>query len=323
MRRSRIVSRGIATAVLGIIAAVALSACSAGGGAQQRQQYVIASGVTGGIYAGYGSELAKVLSRELGAHIEAVSTEGSLENLRLVGSGEALFGFAQSDTAADAVAGTGPFAEPLPIVAAARLYEEYVHVVVRADSDVAELGDLAGHNISLGAPNSGVAAASARILDEADVDVATITNPKLGLDDSLAALRDGTIEGFFWVGGLPTPGLQAFSQEVPIRLVSIEHQFVDQLNDRYGGVYRVAEFPAGLYGRDEVSVTMTVPNYLIVSADAPDDVVADALAAVFRTRAEIAASVPTAALLDRRLAIFTAPLELHPGAAAYYRNTKR
>lgn len=322
MNRIRNLTRAVASAALVTLLAGALAACSATAGAERPQQYVIASGVTGGIYAGYGSELATVLSRELGADFEAVSTEGSLENLRLVGSGEAVIGFAQSDTAADAIAGTGPFTEPLPIVAAARLYEEYVHVVVRADSDVAELGDLTGHTISLGAPNSGVAAASARILAEAEVDAATIDNPKLGLDDSLAALKSGEIEGFFWVGGLPTPGLQEFSQEVPIRLVSIDHKLVDRLNERYGGVYRVAEFPAGLYGRDELSVTMTVPNYLIVSSEAPDGLVYDALAAVFRTRAEIAAQVPTAALLDRRLAIFTAPLELHPGAASFYRDVK-
>ncbi|MBL3698927.1 TAXI family TRAP transporter solute-binding subunit [Leucobacter luti] len=322
MSAHRTLSRTVATAALALVAALGLSGCAAQGQDLPRQEIVIAGGVSGGIYAGYGAALAEVLGRELRVDATALSTAGSLENLRLVGSGEALLGFAQSDTAADAIAGTGPFSEPLPIAGVARLYEEYVHVVVRADSDVDQLSDLAGRAISLGAPNSGVAAAAARILAEAEVDPEQIDNPRLGLDDSLAALRAGEIEGFFWVGGLPTPGLQEFSQEVPIRLVSIEHRLVDRLNERHGGVYRTAEFPAGLYGRDEVSVTMTVPNYLIVNEAVPDDVVRDALAAVFRTRAEVATRVPTAALLDRRLAIFTAPLELHPGAAAYYRETK-
>lgn len=317
----RIWTRWLAVALLGIAGAGSLLGCAPDDSAPAYRNQ-LASGVTGGIYAEYGTALATVLSHELGTEILPVSTDGSLENLRLVGAGEAVMGFAQSDTAADAIAGTGPFDEPLPIQAMARLYEEYVHVVVRADSDVSELANLPGHTISLGAPNSGVAAASARILHAAAVDPTSITNPELGLDDSLAALRSGKIEGFFWVGGLPTPGLQALSRDVPIRLVSIDQKLVERLNAEFGGVYRIAEFPAGLYGRDEVTVTMTVPNYLIVAAHAPDSLVHDALAAVFRMRAEVAAEAPTAALLDRRLAIFTAPLELHPGAAAYYRDTK-
>lgn len=307
--------------VLGLLSALALLGCAAPGD-ERPPRVELAAGVAGGIYAEYGVGLAEVLTRELDTEVRAVSTDGSLDNLRRVGSGSALIGFAQSDTAADAIAGTGAFSEPLPIVAMARLYEEYVHVVVRADSEIAELGDLAGHTVSLGAPNSGVAAASARVLEAAGVAPERIDNPKLGLDESLAALRAGTVEGFFWVGGLPTPGLHELSRDVPIRLVSVDQALVERLNADYGGVYRIAEFPAGLYGRDEVTVTMTVPNYLIVSEDAPDTLVRDALAAVFRTRAELATRVPTAALLDRRLAIFTAPLDLHPGAAAFYRDTK-
>ncbi len=314
--------RVIGVRLLAALAAVALAGCASAPPAPQVTQFELAGGVRGGIYAGYGTQLAGMLSRELGVQVSAVTTDGSLDNLARVGSGEALIGFAQSDTAADAIAGTGPFSEPLPIAALARLYEEYVHVVVRADSTLTRLSELPGHRISLGAPNSGVAAATARVLHAAGVDGATIDNPGLGLDDSLAALRAGEIEGFFWVGGLPTPGLHEISQDIPIRLLSVDQKLVERLNAQYGGVYRTAEFPAGLYGRDEVTVTMTVPNYLIVAQDAPDQLVTDVLEAVFRTRAELARDTPTAALLDRRLAIFTAPLELHPGAVAYYRDTK-
>ena len=45
-------------------------------------------------------------------------------------------------------------------------------------------------------------------------------------------------------------------------------------------------------------------------------------AGLFDARLRIAGEVPTAALLDRRSAIFTGPVPLHPGAVDYYRDLR-
>ncbi len=66
---------------------------------------------------------------------------------------------------------------------------------------------------------------------------------------------------------------------------------------------------------------MTVPNYLVSRADAPEGLIHDVARVLFDARASIAQHVPAAALLDRRQAIFTDPIALHPGAIRYYRET--
>ncbi len=313
-------TRVLAAVMVGVAASAALAGCSS---PPVREDFAIGGGGVTGVYYGFGEQLAEVLSTSLDSTVTVVETAGSVDNLLRVHDGRALLGFAQSDAAADAVTGTGSFTEPLDIQALARLYDEYVHVIVRSDSNIVELDDLADHAVSLGAPNSGVNIVATRLLDAAGVDSSTVDDRELGLSDSIDALSDGEIECFFWVGGLPTPGLAELFVETPTRLLSIEAGTVDRVNAIYGGVYRLAEFPIGAYGRPEATVTMTVPNYLIVAERAPDALVREILEVLFESRSMIAAEVPAAALLDRRQAIFTDPVSLHPGAVAYYSETRR
>ena len=314
--------RRIAAAVAVLVIAGASSACSTRSDEWGDSQYAIAGGGSNGVYYAYGAEVARALSGSLGVRVEVAETAGSVDNLLRVSSGEALLGFAQGDAAADAVAGAGAFDEALPVRAVARLYDEYLHVVVRADSDIVDLGDLAGKTVSLGAENSGVNVIAARALDAAEVDIASIADPQLDLSASISALEGSGIDGFFWVGGIPTPGIAELAKTTPVRLVPVEQTWVTAINTRYSDAYRPSDFPVGLYGLDESVPTMAVPNYLVTSSDTPDGIVRDVLTSLFDGRTDIAQRVPVASLLDRRQAIFTGPVDLHPGAIEYYRDQR-
>ena len=107
-----------------------------------------------------------------------------------------------------------------------------------------------------------------------------------------------------------------------MRLVPIEQSWVNTVNARYSDAYRPSDFPIGLYGLDAPQPTMAVPNYLMTSSDTPDGMVEDILGGLFDARIRIAQNVPAAALLDLRQAIFSGPVDLHPGAIAYYRGQR-
>ncbi|MFK3678663.1 TAXI family TRAP transporter solute-binding subunit [Microbacterium sp. NPDC090218] len=314
--------RRLAAGVLAFLLLGALAACSPRASEWTDTEYVIAAGGSTGVYYDYGSHLADELSASLGIRMAAQETAGSVDNLLRVGSGEALIGFAQGDAAADAVAGTGAFDEPLPVKAMARLYDEYVQVVVRGDSAIDDIGDLAGRTISLGAENSGVNVIAGRVLDAAGVEIGTVRNPQLDLSESIDAMERGEIDGFFWVGGLPTPGVAELAETSSVRLLPIEQDWVNEVNDRYSHAYRPADVPAGTYGLAASAPTMAVPNYLVTASATPDGVARDILAGLFDARLRLAGEVPTAALLDRRSAIFTGPVPLHPGAIDYYRDLR-
>lgn len=320
----RISRRARTFAVLALAGALAMVGCSSGWEHEEdARPYVIAGGSETGVYYGYGEQLAAVLTRDLDVPVTIAETNGSVDNLLRIGSGEAVVGFAQSDATSDAVRGVGAFSEPLPIQAVARLYDEYVHVVVRVDSDIEHIADVESRVVSLGSRNSGVNVVATRILDAAGVDAGAIENRELGLEESIQALERAEIDAFFWVGGVPTPGLRDLADRLPVRLLSIDTETVDEINARFAGVYRFAEFPTGAYGGEEPTVTLAVPNYLVASEAASDEFIHAVLASLFDARVQLAQHVPAAALLDRRSAIFTDSIALHPGAISYYQQAKR
>ncbi|WP_144876561.1 TAXI family TRAP transporter solute-binding subunit [Microbacterium sp. 1.5R] len=320
MRRGA--ARRIVAGVLAVLMAGSVSACSSHSAEWGDVEYEIAGGGANGVYFAYGQGLADELAATLDVQMTAAQTAGSVDNLLRVSSGDALLGFAQGDAAADAVEGEGAFPEPLPVQAVARLYDEYLHVVVRADSDIDGLDDLAGRVVSLGAQNSGVNVIASRVLHAADVDPASVSDPRMGLAASIQALEDSEIDGFFWVGGIPTPGIAELAEQTPVRLLPIEQSWVNEVNERYSYAYRPSDLPVGLYGLDESQPTLAVPNYLVTAAGTPDGVVRDVLRGLFDGRASLAHEVPAAALLDRTQAIFTGPVPLHPGAVRYFREQR-
>ncbi|MBX3093564.1 MAG: TAXI family TRAP transporter solute-binding subunit [Cryobacterium sp.] len=307
--------RAAAALAIGVVSVLGLGGCSS---ITYEQEYVIAGGGTAGVYYNYGAHLAEELSHALDTSVIVEESGGSVDNLLRIGRGQAVMGFAQGDAAADAIAGTGMFTSPVPILAVARLYDEYVHVVVRGDSDIEEIADLEGRVVSLGASGSGVNVVATRVLHAVGLSSDSVVDRELGLDASIEALARGDIEGFFWVGGLPTPGVERVSAELPIRLLSIQGETVNSINALHKGVYRLADFPTGAYNRAGTTSTMTVPNYLFVAEDASPDFVREVTRVLFDSRSEIGQAVPAANLLDLRQAIFTDPIDLHPGAIEYY-----
>lgn len=315
-------ARRWAAGILVLALTAALSACTPRAAEWTGETYTITGGGRNGVYDDYGHRLAEAISAERDVRLVAEESAGSVDNLLRVADGRAILGFAQGDAAADAVAGTGPFGERLPIEAVARLYDEYVHVVVRADGQIDEVADLRGLRLSLGAENSGVTVIAGRVLDAAGVRVDEREDAQLGLSDSIAALERGEIDGFFWVGGLPTPGIAALADRMPVRLLPIERAWVTDVNAQYSHAYRPADVPPGLYGLDASTPTMAVPNYLVTSSAVSPGIVKDVLGSLFDARSAIAREVPAAALLDRRQAIFTSPVPLHRGAVEFFRERR-
>lgn len=283
----------------------------------------IATGNTRGVYFGYGTALATMVRAELpGVRARVQSTEGSVDNLRRVASRQSTVAFTAADVASDAVTGRAPFTEPLPIRAIARVYDDYVHLVVRADSPIRSAADLRGHRVSLGQSGSGTEIIARRVLSALRLtpDDLAAAQP-FGLERSANALEHGTIDAFFWSGGLPTEGVTDLTTHVAIRLVPLAD--LAPAMRGFSPAYRAATAPAETYpGIDTAVHTLAVPDYLVTRADTDAALVYQLTRVLFAARRQLAATVAIAGVLDARAAIETAPVALHPGALRYYRDTK-
>lgn len=291
-----------------------LGACATGGGPitpdPAPRPVRIATGNEGGVYLDYGGGIAEALRRRLPALTpEVLVTGASVENLELLAAGRADVAFTLADAAADAGPG---------VVALARIYENYLQVVVRADSEVQSLEHLRDRPVSVGAAKSGTAVAARRVLAAAEV---TAQEHTMELQASADALADRDIDALFWSGGLPTDAITELGERVPLRLVDLAG-IADDLAEGYRDFYTEAVVPASAYGGAAVT-TVSVPNYLVVRRDLPDDVAYALTWLLFTERATVEAAHQEARRLDLRAAIATYPLDLHPGAARFYRAAKR
>ncbi|GAA4759476.1 MULTISPECIES: TAXI family TRAP transporter solute-binding subunit [Streptomyces] len=316
------VARPLAAAVA--LTAVLLAGCS-GSDAPPRPtgEISVATGNRGGVYAVYGGGYADLIDQSLPEATAPVQyTGGSVDNLRRVGAGQARVAFTLADSAADAIAGRAPFSGPVPVVALAALYDNYVQLVVPADSPVRSVADLRGRRVSLGSEGSGTAVIAERILDVATLSAdGDVVGERLDVRASASALAEGRIDAFFWSGGLPTAAITELRRTTPIRLVDLG-DVVGPLTQSYGDLYTETTVPAVVYGEQSAVSTVSVPNFLVVRPDVPDAEAYWLTRVLFEGQQELIRDHPEARRLDRRTAIATYPLELHPGAERWYRESQ-
>ncbi|WP_027927313.1 TAXI family TRAP transporter solute-binding subunit [Amycolatopsis benzoatilytica] len=275
----------------------------------------VAAGSVGGVYHDLAAPLATAWAGELGIEQPAVlATQGSRDNLNRVLSGSADVAFVAADLAADAAA-----AHPGKLAALARIHDDYLHVVVREDSPYTSVGMLKGHPIAVGSPESGVEYIADRVLQVAGLKGISPVTP-LGLEASLAALRDRKIDALFWSGGLPTPLITQYNREIGLRLLDLSALMPGM--QRFSTVYGTATIPGSTYDQPGPVTTLVVPNFLVVPTSMPADVAEALTKGLYDARPQLAAVNRAALSIDVHPGIETEPLPLHPGALAYYRAEK-
>lgn len=286
----------------------------------------IATGGTGGVYYPYGGGLAHLISERIpGVNATAEVTGASVDNLRLMQQGRADLAFTLADTLAEAVNGTGPFADsgPVPARTIALLYQNFTHIVVLHDSDIDTVADLRGRRVSVGSPGSGTEIIASRVLEAAGVDARDgISRAALGVTESVNALKDGKIDAFFWSGGLPTPAVQDLAGTSGIRIRLLPNaEFAAALGDRFGpGLYTDAMIPARTYrGVVDPVPVIAVGNFLVAAESMDEPLAHDITKLLFDAQADLVAIHPEARHLAPATGPADAPAPFHPGAIRYYR----
>jgi TRAP transporter TAXI family solute receptor len=203
----------------------------------------LAAGDPGGLYLAFAEILGKQLhTRYPSITVDVLPTEGTVENLARLRSGDVDLGLALADVAerdrADGAAGTAP-------QAVARVYENYLQVIVRESAAAKQLSDLAGLRASIGPAGSG-AAATSEVLFEAAGLLGRVEMANYRLRDGLARLADGGIDALVWSGGVPTPAVAELDEKLPLRMLDIG-PIAAPMSRLAGYPYAVRRVPSGGY----------------------------------------------------------------------------
>ena len=280
---------------------------------------VIAAGPDGGEYSRFLNSVIGRLSRK--SVIEVAATAGSVENVLLIDRGDARAGLVQSDVAAAAVTGDGFFSGTGPLGhlrAVASLFPEPVHVVVRSDSDVASIADLAGRKVSLGRVASGTRQTALRLLEAAGVaaeDIVGIESPTPG--QALDRLAAGEVDAVIEVVSAPWRQLEVAMQGGQLRLLPLDPGTIARVSEEVHGLV-----PLDIPGRTYPGVTEDLPTVaatalLVARDDVPDALVRDTLGLLYASAASGGAGMQ-ATRLSKARATTGITIPMHPGAAAFF-----
>ncbi|MFJ3975384.1 TAXI family TRAP transporter solute-binding subunit [Streptomyces sp. NPDC090021] len=296
------------------------------GPSEPEGELTFSTGARTGVYHRYGTLLQQALGQDMpGVDVTLVTSEGSQENLKRLATGEADFTMATADAVAKYQYDGKPGADLLR--GCARLYDDYVQLVVPAGSPVQSARDLRGKRVAIGQPGSGVRLIAEWLLAAAGIDpVLDVTPVSIGLDTMPAELEADRIDAFFWSGGLPTNAVRELSERFDIRLVQLG-DLVEPLQSNGGPAryYRTAVMPQDAYARARNTssvTTLAVPNLLVTTAKTDPELTERLTRTVIGSRDRVGREVHAAQLVDLRTAIYTDPLELHDGAGRYYRSVK-
>jgi TRAP transporter TAXI family solute receptor len=324
MRRSRLLS----TVAVACVAALVVAAC---GGRQQPAaapgttdassceassgQITIATGNATGVYYALGGGLASLISANSTLKATASETGASVQNIQQLVAGEYDIAFSLADTAADAVRGQGSFTAPQQVQALARIYSNYTHVVVQRSSGIKTMADFRGKRISTGSPKSGTEVIANRLLQAAGLNPETDVLPqRLELGKTVDAMKDGSIDGFVWSGGLPTGGVTDLFTSARDRVEFIDISDLLPKMKEINPVYAEGTVPAAAYGTPADVRTIVVPNLLLVRNDFPAGNACAITRLMFDKKADLEKVHPAAKELDPKIASDTAPVELAPGS---------
>src|SRR5947199_4933796 len=309
------------------ILAVALSASLAGIADAQQRVISIGTGGTGGVYYPLGGAVANVLSKNL-PNLQATAevTGGSVDNLKLISAGKSELGFTMADAALDALKGEDKFKSgKVPLQALLVVYPNRMHVVTVEGTGIETMADLKGKRVSTGSPGSATEVMAFRVIEAAGLDKdKDMKRERLGVAESVNAVKDRKIDAFFWVGGIPTAAVTDLAATPGVKMKLVDHgDLAEKMNAKYGKLYSPSKIKAGSYPGYDKDNSITEVWNLIVTDDKMSN--EDAYAIV-KTLVEKKADIVAVHKAAESFSVYNqvqerSPMPFHPGAPKSYKTT--
>lgn len=255
-----------------------------------------------GAYHAFGTQLVAAGQRTNLA-LRLRTTEGSRENLELLGRGQIDLALVQG----------GLHIDHERVRGIARLHKQLVHLVTQSNGAIHSVEDLAGRRLAVGGVQSGTASVAEQLIDFYRLP----TPPQLvhmPVQDVPAALATGKVDAALSVYSLFAPAVDDLLADGSNRLVPLIHthalaQFTPGMS--------TAVIPDGTYGpqRSEPPASLTtvsVPTLLVARANLDGNSVRAVLRSIFDVQFLERAELTEHSARQLR------GVQLHPAASDYY-----
>jgi TRAP transporter TAXI family solute receptor len=314
-------------ACLALAIAVAFLAAP-GANAQSKMSFSIVTGGTGGVWYPLGGAIGGVIGKYVpNTEASAEATTAAIDNMKLLGAGKAGLSFAYDYHVGWANEGKVPgIKDKHKIRLVMGFYEQPLHIVTTSATGITNVMQLKGKRVSVGAPNSGTEEQADYVFKGLGIDWnRDIKKEKLGASESVAALKDGKIDAFFWSGAVPTAAIidMASTPGTKMVLLPVGGDTAEKIMKANPGVFHKIVFAKGCYtGVDADVDTIGITAVLQAMDTFPADKLYQIVKAIFDNKAELTAVWKGAARMTPATAVGQVTAEalkyLHPGAQKYF-----
>lgn len=282
----------------------------------------VLTGGTSGIYYPLGVALSQIYAKAVPDSKTAVqATKASIENLNLLQAGRGEVGISLGDSFSDAYKGDAEagFKAPLDkLRTISALYPNYIHFVATADSGIKSFADMKGKRISVGAPKSGTALNSKKILDAAGIKYSDFAKVEyLSYAESVELMKNRQLDVTLLSSGAGVAALRDLATSQKVVFLTIPADIVKKIDDP---AYQVGIIPANTYEGQTTDVsTVAVQNFLVTREGVSVDTAYKMTKSMFENLDHMVAAHTAAKDIKKENAISSLPAPLHPGAEKYYK----
>jgi len=319
---------GPATLLL-MLAALLLPGTAAAG---EKFSFSIVTGGTGGVWYPLGGAIGGVIGKNV-PNTDATSeaTTAAIDNLKLLAAGKAGMAFAYDYHAVWANDGKiAALGKKQPVRVVLSFYEQPLHIVTKEGTGIKSVMDLRKRRVSVGAPNSGTEEQADYVLKALGIDWnKDLSREKLGASESVAALKDGKIDAFFWSGAVPTSSIIDLASTPGLKMVllPVGGEIGDKIMQANPAVFHKTVFAKGAYsGLDKDVETIAITAVLSAMEAFPADRMYQIVSAIFANTMEISAVWKEATKLTPERSIGQMSPEtvkyLHPGAEKFFKEKR-
>lgn len=305
----------VLTATLMIAGAIAGTTAMAD---EKPDQITIFSGRAGGSWYGMGGGLAKIFI-DKGVKSSA-EVGGGISNLAMVGAGKGELGFSMSIVPRMGRLGMAPFKSKVTnIMAIAQLSANKVHIVVSISSGVNSIAGLKGKKFATQPVGNVTTEAFKAVLAAKGMTESDLNLTRGGQGYGAKEMKDRRIVGFTATTSPPSPAFAEIAQSIDVKFLGIDDETFALMKKDNPGFVRDT-IPAGTYRGQTEAVPTAATAMIIVVNEAMPDAQAYWIAKTMSESLSKMRNIHKAwSNLTVKSLASVSGVELHPGAAKYYR----
>lgn len=300
----------------GAIAALGIFTTVTAAGAQEMR---IGTASQGGAFYPVGQAIATLVTKHgEGLSMVPVVTEGSVQNPRLVKSGEVEIAITNNNLAVLANKGAGPYAKggAMNLRGIGALHPSILHMMTLADSSIETAGDLKGKRVAVGPAGGGTIPFLNQVLGLYGLTIEDITPSFLSYNDGFSQLADGNVDAAFALSGYPAGAVMQAQANKELKHIKIDADKMAEALKKYPNYDNVI-VPKDIYGTAEDGSVLGVANVLIVDAGMSDDVAFRITRSIYGNMDEFRAANALAKQIEPERSK-SLKIPLHPGAAKFF-----